>query len=284
MRRLSDRLSYLVSGINGRLGQKPLCPACGSPAAIVCDRKWFHTLFECQNCGLLYRFPSESAKQMADFYQDRYSEPDATDLPDDTTLASLVATNFKDTDLDRHYHLRVVQSLGVKPGMRVHDYGANWGYTTLQFERLGYDMTAFDISRRMAAFADKIGVKVHTNIENVGKGFDAVYSCHVLEHTPNPRQVILDQLSLVKLGGIVIGHTPNGSKQFREQRKNEFHRSWGQVHPVLLAEKFIQGVAGQRPYIATSDDRPEVLQWDHKTQVIGPLDTSGLLFALKRVA
>lgn len=77
-------------------------------------------------------------------------------------------------------------------------------------------------------------------------------------------------------------HRPHAQRQqtFLDKRKNEFHRSWGQV----LAEKFIQGVAGQRPYIATSDDRPEVLQWDHKTQVIGPLDTSGLLFALKRVA
>jgi 2-polyprenyl-3-methyl-5-hydroxy-6-metoxy-1,4-benzoquinol methylase len=74
----------------------------------------------------------------------------------------------------------------------------------------------------MAAFADKIGVKVHTSIENVGKGFDAVYSCHVLEHTPNPRKVILDQLSLVKPGGIVIGHTPNGSKHFSISERTSF--------------------------------------------------------------
>ena len=123
-----------------------------------------------RTAGYFIRFPSESAKPMADFYQAGYWELQATNLPDETTVASLVVTNFKDTYLDRHYHLRVIQALGIKPGMRVLDYGANWGYVTLQFKRLGFEATAFDIS----PFADKIRSKVHTSIENVGKGFDAV--------------------------------------------------------------------------------------------------------------
>ena len=71
------------------------------------------------------------------------------------------------------------------------------------------------------------GYIFYTDINEVGQGFDAVYSCHVLEHTPNPREVLLKQLSLVKPGGLVAAHTPNGSKGFRLNNYADFHRDMG---------------------------------------------------------
>jgi 2-polyprenyl-3-methyl-5-hydroxy-6-metoxy-1,4-benzoquinol methylase len=104
----------------------------------------------------------------------------------------------------------------------------------------------------------------------------------VLEHTPNPRDVLLKQLSLVKPGGLVAAHTPNGSKGYRMNKYAAFHRSWGQAHPVLLSDGFVQSVAGSLPYIVTSDDRPENLSnWDGASQVKQSTDEVGFFFAIR---
>jgi hypothetical protein len=165
---------------------------------------------------------------------------------------------------------------------KILDFGVNWGYASWQFSRAGFDVKSFEISERRAAFGKKLGLTIHTDINEVGQGFDAVYSCHVLEHTPNPREVLLKQLSLVKPGRLIAAHTPNGSKGFRLNNYTTFHRAWGPVHPVLLNDGFVQRVAGSLPYIVKSDDRPEKLAtWDGLSQVKQSTDGAGFFFAIR---
>jgi SAM-dependent methyltransferase len=276
----SQRVTYMLSGLAGRFTQHGSCPACGDCGGSTVDRKWFHTLIECPTCMLLYRFPVESPQAMADFYDVGYSEPQAIDLPDDKTLNEMLETGFKGSDKDFTYHSSILSALKVPANGRILDFGANWGYASWQFSRAGFDVESFEISKPRAAFGKKLGLKIHTDINEVAQAFDAVYSCHVLEHTPNPRDVLLKQLSLVKPGGLVAAHTPNGSKDFRVNNTG-FHRMWGQAHPVLLSDCFVQSVAGSLPYIVTSDDRPEKLvDWDGVSQVKQPTDGAGLFFAI----
>jgi hypothetical protein len=219
---------------------------------------------------------------MADFYDVGYSDSQAIDLPDYKKLNEMLKTGFKGSDKDFTYHSSILSALKVPANGRILDFGANWGYASWQFARAGFDVASFEISKPRAAFGKKIGLTIHTDINEVGQNFDAVYSCHVLEHTPNPRDVLLKQLSLVKPGGLVAAHTPNGSQDFRMNNNTVFSASWGQVHPVLLSDGFVQSVAGSLPYIVTSDDRPEKLAyWDGVSQVNQPTDGAGLFFAIR---
>jgi SAM-dependent methyltransferase len=278
----SQRMTYMLSGLVGRFTQHASCPACGDSGGSPVDRKWFHTLIECPTCMLLYRFPVESSQAMAHFYDVGYSQPEATDLPDDKKLSEMLETGFKGGDKDFTYHLSILRALKVPANGRILDFGANWGYASWQFARAGFDVESFEISKPRAAFGKKLGLTIHTNINEVGQGFDVVYSCHVLEHTPNPRDVLLKQLSLVRPGGLVAAHTPNGSKDYRVNNYTTFHRIWGQVHPVLLSDGFVQSVAGSLPYIVTSDDTPEKLvDWDGVSQVKQQTDGGGLFFAIR---
>ena len=279
----SQRVAYMLSGLAGRITQQPSCPACGYSGGSTCDRKWLHTLIECKSCLLLYRFPVESPQAMSDFYDVGYSEPGlVTELPDERRLSELMETGFKGSEADFTYTSSILSALKVPLNGRLLDFGASWGYASWQFARDGFEVTSFEISKPRAAFGTKLGLTIHTDINEVGQGFDAVYSCHVLEHTPNPREVLLKQLSLLKPGGLVVAHTPNGGKGFRSKNYTAFHRLWGQVHPVLLSDGFVQSVAGSLPYIVTSDDRPEKLSnWDGVSQVKQSTDGSGLFFAIK---
>ena len=281
---VAGKINYLVSGLTGRLSTSAACPACGDCNGRLIARKWFHSLLECPNCRLLHRYPVESQQHIDDLYDHGYEEPGlTTQLPSDDALEQLVTTGFKGSPKDFSYHASILSALGLAAGGRLLDYGANWGYASWQFARHGFDVTSFEISRPRAAYGRKLGLAIETEIARVGTGFDMVYSCHVLEHTPNPRTVLLEQLDLVKPGGLVVAHTPNGSALHRQSSPG-FNLTWGYVHPVLLTDDFVRHVAGARPYLVGSDDRPEnVKTWDRATQLSQPADDSGLFLVIRRV-
>lgn len=282
-RRLLENFAYLFAGISGRLGRRPTCPSCGYHHGQLVDRKYFHSLLECKNCRLLHRYPVETGQQMASMYNDGYVEPGlTTELPDDKTLSKLVDQGFRGTEKDFSKVVSIFRSLGLKDGARLLDFGANWGYASLQFAAAGYDVISYEISKPRAAFGSKLGLKIHTDMSSVGTGFDAVYSSHVLEHTPDPAESLRRQLSLVNPGGFVIFHTPNGSAIFRERNQRAFHLLWGRVHPVLLTERFVQKCAGESGYLVTTNDDPEfVSTWDQVSQKVDIVDGSNLFGVIR---
>jgi 2-polyprenyl-3-methyl-5-hydroxy-6-metoxy-1,4-benzoquinol methylase len=275
---------YLCAGLSCRLATPSSCPSCHSVLATTVDRKFFHLLKECGTCRLLYRYPSESASGMEVFYQENYAQPGlTTELPDDENLARLLTTKFKDSSKDFTYHMGVLRALGLRDGARLLDYGANWGYMSWQFLQAGFDVTAFEISAPRAAYGKKLGVEIHTSLGQVGQGFDMVYSCHVLEHVPDPAETLRHQLTLVRPGGLVVAHTPNGSSRHRLRHRELFHQTWGKVHPVLLTDRFVAHAAGDHPFLITSDDTPEsVRTWDQQSQELRDTSGAGFFFAIRR--
>lgn len=244
----SGSWSYLLSGLRLRRHQALRCPCCSGVDSRVVDRKFFHALHQCAKCGILFRYPNESAADMADIYQLAYAEPSLTTrLPDDSTLTHLLATNFAGSGKDFSYHVQILRSLGLKAGDRLLDFGANWGYATLKFQRAGFVADGFELSRPRAEFGRKLGLEIATVLPEGEAIYDAVYSCHVLEHVPNPLETLKAQLHLVRPGGLVIAHTPNGSAACRAVFKS-FHSVWGQVHPVLLNDEFINRNFGVYPH------------------------------------
>jgi len=283
LRKLLDQTVYLLSGLTGRWHRSSVCPSCQSPVARTIDRKYFHSLKECQQCGLVFRYPTESAPAMTAFYQQTYAEPGiTTELPDSTTLKHLLDTGFKGSSKDFSHHLTVLKSLGLQAGSRLLDYGANWGYMTWQFQQAGVDVTAFEISQPRAAFGRELGLTIHTSLDTVGSGFDMVYSCHVLEHVPNPAETLRQQFELVRPGGLVVAHTPNGSALHRAKNPAQFHLTWGKVHPVLLTDTFVTRLAGNRPFLISSDDQLSALaDWDQQSQQIHDTSGGGFFFAVR---
>lgn len=279
-----DSVNYVFGGAYKRIYQTCVCPCCGAKAGAVVDGKRFHCIVQCFNCGILHRFPNETASEMADFYQDGYDESGiTTELPTDQQLAKYLDSNFKNSPKDFSYHIEILKSLGLKQGDKLLDYGANWGYATYQFLKSGFVTDAFEMSRPRAAFGKKLGLEISTRFPDIPEKYEMVYSCHVLEHVPNPLESLQKMLALVKVGGMVVGHTPNGSEAFRKQNSKLFHRLWGRVHPVLLTGPFVSSNFGENPLFISSVDFPEIVgKWDRKSTSIGLLDGPGLFFAIVR--
>jgi 2-polyprenyl-3-methyl-5-hydroxy-6-metoxy-1,4-benzoquinol methylase len=221
---------------------------------------------------------------MQEFYDEGYVEPGiTTELPDDAALAQLVASEFKGSAKDFSYHIAMLRALGVHSSARLLDFGANWGYASWQFMRAGWEVQSFEISRPRAAYGRKLGLHPVTSLSDVVPPFDVVFSCHVLEHVPNPRETLEQMLRLVRPGGLVVALTPNGSKSFRTSHRPDFQQLWGQVHPVLLTDAFVKKMAGEHPCLITSVDTPALLSiWDQTASEVRDCSGAGLLFAIRR--
>lgn len=288
MRKLFNRLGdcgawkYLLHGITKRIGKDIKCPGCGGCRQKQVDRKFFHTLHECQGCGILFRHPSETLAEMADFYQTGYKEPGlTTELPNEVELKRLVETEFIGSSKDYHYHVEIFRALGLGKGAKILDYGANWGYATYQFRREGFNAQGFELSRTRADFGKRLGVEISTQSPTDADSFDAVYSCHVLEHVPSPEQAIREQLRLVRPGGLVLAHTPNGSSAVRLENPKAFHHLWGKVHPVLLTDQFlVKRFKRYAKYVSSNDNPSTVRNWSRQETRVGNVNGSGLFFVL----
>src|SRR5580700_8398200 len=152
------KVKYMVSGATGRMSRSPRCPSCGSSRSEQIDRKYFHALLLCSECKLLHRFPCENAEDMKAFYEDGYAEPGlTTELPCDAELRVLIDTEFRGSSKDFSYHIEILRALGLTAGSRLLDFGANWGYSTWQFQKAGFAAEGFELSRNRAAFARKLG-------------------------------------------------------------------------------------------------------------------------------
>jgi SAM-dependent methyltransferase len=277
---------YAIGAATRRLSESVECPCCGSTLSTVMDRKLFHTLHKCSLCRILFRFPGEPAEKMDDFYEVDYAEPGlTTELPTTEDVAELKRNCFRDSEKDFSYHISILRGLGLKPGSYILDYGANWGYLVYQLQRAGYQAEGYEISKRRARFGHHLGVGILTEISQIQNDYDAVYSCHVLEHVPNPLAILRQQLGWLKRGGLVIAHTPNGSEAWRRANYRGFHLSWGRVHPVLLTDEFIRRNFNDIPYYVSTTDRPEtVRQWNQSQRLIGDTSDAGLFFVLAKPA
>jgi len=233
------RILYLLKGLIKQLYWLKKCPCCFGKGTQV-DRKFCYILMCCQNCGVMYRYPGETRKRMVKFYQESYKQRGlTTDLSDDAELTELLGINFKETSKDFSRFIQIIKGLNIPRNAKILDYGANWGYAVSQLKKEGYDAIGFEISKSRAEFGRKLGVNIATSLDEIETGYDIVISCHVLEHTHNPCDILKEQAKLIKSGGYLIGAVPNGEESRMRYDFNAYHKSWGEVHPFLLTKKML---------------------------------------------
>jgi 2-polyprenyl-3-methyl-5-hydroxy-6-metoxy-1,4-benzoquinol methylase len=96
-------------------------------------------------------------------------------------------------------------------GNKILDYGAGKGDFTNYLHRSGFDITGYEPdpgARRLAN--EKHGITLQASIEGVaGNSLDAVTLWHVLEHIPNPNEIIQQLLLKLKQTAVIIVAVPN---------------------------------------------------------------------------
>jgi 2-polyprenyl-3-methyl-5-hydroxy-6-metoxy-1,4-benzoquinol methylase len=268
----AQKIGYFVDSLQKTLARhRDTCPSCGARETTTVDQKLLVTrLVRCHECSLLFRTPTTSAAENAEFYQEDYSLGFTTDMPGDDELARLTANSFRGTSTDWSRYREILSSLGVDPKARILDFGASWGYGSWQLMQAGYNVTAFEISRPRCRYArEKLGVDAYDDLKQIEGTFDVVFSAHVMEHVPSVAETIEYARSILFPGGLFIAFTPNGSAAFRRANPLVWHKMWGQVHPQFLDDRFYMKAFHGSPLLLTSDpfNLDQIASWS-KTETM----------------
>ncbi|NTV46548.1 MAG: class I SAM-dependent methyltransferase, partial [Chlorobiales bacterium] len=127
----------------------------------------------------------------------------------------------------------------IVPKGKFLDYGASWGYATYQFGQAGYDAMGFELSVPRGGYAkSKLGVNMLNDFSQLNsyKGnFDIVFSSHVIEHVPVPKDLFNTFSMLLKPGGMMIAFVPNCNNM-----KRMLGAGFGMHHILALDKSFFQ--------------------------------------------
>lgn len=155
---------------------------------------------------------------------------------------------------DAHELMTLSAYLG-KPKLRVFDFGTGWGLWPTVARRLGHDAYASELVRKREHFVSTQGVKMLAEPEGQ---FDVVNLEQVLEHVPNPLEVLEKLVPHVR--GVLKIAVPNlRDRDIRALRKGqtpmsiqplEHINSFNRVSMEKLASRL--GLRIVRPTIAQS--------------------------------
>lgn len=177
-------------------------------------------LIRCNQCKLMYRFPTESEEVNSVHYERYYKRGMTSHFPPDAELKTYLANDFRGSKLDHSEKIELVSAV-AGPGKKVLDFGCSWGYTLHQLRSFGFDPVGFEVSRRRAEYGRiKLGVPILDSGKILSlppESFDVILAIHVLEHLPGLKNVFELFNRLLRRGGhaFIFGPNAGGSEARR---------------------------------------------------------------------
>lgn len=192
------------TGPPAETGTVRVCPACGgSDARIVLTvRGKRYQVAACDLCQFRFTRPLPSAQELSALYPAVYYQEGCSSgwMRLKGILHSVVIR-------DRVRTLR-----GKRPG-RILDVGCGDADFLHVLRSRGWEVVATDTSAAAAALAASKGIEVHHGELPAAhfpqRSFDAVTLWHVLEHVPDPRQLLREIRRILKDDGLLVAEVPN---------------------------------------------------------------------------
>ncbi len=239
-----SKFQFLVRVLRHRWNRQPcICPYCGVPTAVrlLRRKKLVLRILQCQACKLIFRWPTETADEAFDYYQDQYAALLQANLPRDNDLRALMERDFAGSHSDIGNKIAVLKA--VRPAGRLLDYGCSWGHGTYQLARAGFQVVGFEISKPRAQYArEKLHVEVVDDFGRLqafpAESFDIIFSNHVLEHLANLRDAFDLMFRLLRKGGLAFHVLPNFTG--KTARRGMWIAWIGEEHPIAPTIEFFE--------------------------------------------
>jgi len=205
------------------------CPVCLSSSTVARAFTGTDSLFEttsrsfnfrgCTSCHCVFIDPIPGERELAGFYPERYWWRSSPGL-----LNSLEGW-YRRIILSDHVRF-VVRAAGEstqdKRAVRLLDVGCGSGLLLSVFKAKGFDVLGFDASdeaARIARAEADVDVITGTRLQEArfdAGSFDLVTLFHVMEHVPQPHEMLAEVWRLLRAGGRIVLQVPNvESWQFR---------------------------------------------------------------------
>jgi SAM-dependent methyltransferase len=225
----ADRLSYQLSATASNLAEESrfkevaACILCGGAlekgVSNLFDMRFgiddSYEVRRCLHCGLEQIFPVPTPAQLKSLYESHYNFGGER-----RTLYTSLRERFFSSPLYRLW-IRVDGDVSFhsRTGLGcLLDIGCNEGRGLKIYARNGFRVEGLELNQTAAAVAREAGFTVHASDIGDLNGstlYDVVVLSNVLEHSPDPRQMLLDVHRNVKPGGQVWISCPNSCSWLR---------------------------------------------------------------------
>jgi SAM-dependent methyltransferase len=175
-------------------------------------------LHSCHDCRCLFLDPMPGSEEIAGFYPKQYW----WDASPGGVLRTL-ETKYRRLALADHvsFITRTARTTVPSGGARILDVGCGPATVLGLLKAKGFDVTGVDLSESAAEIAKRdYGIDVTVgSVQDAAfpsGEFDVVVLLHVLEHVPNPHEVLTEIFRILKPKGRIVLQVPNiDSLQFR---------------------------------------------------------------------
>lgn len=211
-----------------------LCVLCGGELRTAI-RDLFDTRFGiedvydlglCASCGLEQLQSRPTPNQLKTLYEQHYNFGGESGTRyarlREAFLSSIVYQAWTRLDGDIAFH-------GMRGSGRLLDIGCNEGRGLEIYRRNGFSPEGLELNEHAAAIAREKGFRVYTELLEdfyPDQLYDVVVLSNVLEHSLNPRAMLLDTARLLRPGGQIRISCPNATSWLRSL----FGRSWINWH------------------------------------------------------
>ena len=225
------------------------CPLCGTDGTILYEEladqlfgvKGRYSYRYCGNsiCGLIWLTPRPIDADLGETYVNYYTH-DEKDIKHISILQDLsrIPARFLDSIISRILGIKAkrkaMRYLGLEKRAcgKLLEIGCGHGEKLSRFKSLGWNVIGQEIDPLAARYAEKhyevpilLGpLHEHSLPSN---RFDAIIMSHVLEHVPDPKQILDDCFRLLTDGGELIIITPNSESLAHKK----FKQNWRGLEP-----------------------------------------------------
>lgn len=208
---------------------------------------------KCTDCGLIWRSP-ESMNLQKEYDKSYFSSKN-------------YSKNIKHKIKKSELLIRIAQNL--HPGIHsLFEVGCSIGNTlqaakNLKIDHLGIDVSDFAVNycKKNDLNSEKLSIE---QVMEKGLKFDLIFMQHVLEHFPNPFEVLLQCNQLLNKGGLILILVPNSNYK-RANKKRGRHRFYskqgvGTEHFVYFNYHSISAVLAQTSFEVIQKNYPLFLK------------------------
>lgn len=171
------------------------------------------SVIECTSCGFKHIDPLPTDAELEQLYEEEFY---ATERP----------RYFSDAEEDLAWWMATYRNYfslleSNTEGRRILDIGSGPGYFLRAGMERGWDVLGIEPSSDACAYAREKGVPVVQDFFSYERAkehglFDVVHASMVLEHVPNPIQMIEDMKKMLRPGGIIAIFSPNDYTPFQK--------------------------------------------------------------------
>ena len=205
-----EKITQLSKDINLKVSQKQgwkrenACPVCSSSECEKAFSKFGIDIVCCKACSLCYS--AEVPANTEDIYSDNIYLPAAIE-------SYMKNVSYRKERFGRERVELISRQIGNPHGKRLLDIGCGTGWFLEVAREYGFEVYGQELGKELAKWTnERLGVKIFSKtISEISSQiqFDVITMFDLLEHVPEPLQLISDCKRLLNKDGILLVFTPN---------------------------------------------------------------------------